>query len=280
VADAALLLAAIAGADPSDPLSQAARAGDAAPALRDDALAGVRLGLVEAHVPRAQMAADALTAWDRAVGTCARRARWWSRSRRRSRAPPCATPSPRPARARGDVAGDPNSPAPTANALLQYFAGAPRRRRRAGGGAARLRGLPRVLRRAPRDVRGVRAAARPPDGRRPGRAVVRALARRGVAALAASMRAAGVAAMVYPTMPFAAPRAEDRWPDVRTALGYGNWLGLPEVSVPAGSAPTGCRRSTSRWSGFRGRTPACWRWRTPTSAGRAASPRPPAPPEA
>ena len=26
----------------------------------------------------------------------------------------------------------------------------------------------------------------------------------------------------------------DPWPDVRTTLGYGNWLGLPEVSVPAG----------------------------------------------
>jgi aspartyl-tRNA(Asn)/glutamyl-tRNA(Gln) amidotransferase subunit A len=40
-------------------------------------------------------------------------------------------------------------------------------------------------------------------------------------------------------MPFASPRAEDRWPDVRTALGYGNWLGLPEVSVPAGLGADG-----------------------------------------
>jgi len=55
-----------------------------------------------------------------------------------------------------------------------------------------------------------------------------------VAKLAESMRAAGVVAMVYPTMPFTAPRAVDSWPDIRTALGYGNWLGLPEVSVPAG----------------------------------------------
>ena len=60
-----------------------------------------------------------------------------------------------------------------------------------------------------------------------------------VAALAASMRAAGVVAMVYPTMPFNAPRAVDKWPDVRTALGYGNWLGLPEVSVPAGLGADG-----------------------------------------
>ncbi|HWJ23014.1 MAG TPA: hypothetical protein VNS52_11730, partial [Gemmatimonadaceae bacterium] len=60
-----------------------------------------------------------------------------------------------------------------------------------------------------------------------------------VAALAASLRAAGVAAMVYPTMPFNAPRAVDKWPDIRTALGYGNWLGLPEVSVPAGLGADG-----------------------------------------
>src|SRR5258706_5074805 len=60
-----------------------------------------------------------------------------------------------------------------------------------------------------------------------------------VSALAASMRAARMAAMVYPTMPFNAPRAVDPWPDIRTALGYGNWLGLPEVSVPAGLGADG-----------------------------------------
>ena len=53
------------------------------------------------------------------------------------------------------------------------------------------------------------------------------------------MRVAGVAVMVYPTMPFNAPRAVDDWPDIRTALGYGNWLGLPEVSVPAGLGADG-----------------------------------------
>ena len=45
--------------------------------------------------------------------------------------------------------------------------------------------------------------------------------------------------MVYPTMPFNAPRAVDKWPDIRTPLGYGNWLGLPEVSVPAGYGADG-----------------------------------------
>ena len=34
-------------------------------------------------------------------------------------------------------------------------------------------------------------------------------------------------------------RAADDWPDIRTALGYGNWLGLPEVSVPAGLGADG-----------------------------------------
>jgi Asp-tRNA(Asn)/Glu-tRNA(Gln) amidotransferase A subunit family amidase len=60
-----------------------------------------------------------------------------------------------------------------------------------------------------------------------------------VAALAGSMRAAGVTVMVYPTMPFSAPRAVDDWPDIRTTLGYGNWLGIPEVSVPAGMGSDG-----------------------------------------
>ena len=69
VADAALLLAAIAGADASDPLALGGTF-DAAPfaALAEGSLAGVRLGLVEAHVPRTQMSADAIAAWDRAVG--------------------------------------------------------------------------------------------------------------------------------------------------------------------------------------------------------------------
>jgi len=51
---------------------------------------------------------------------------------------------------------------------------------------------------------------------------------------ARTFRAQRLDAMIYPTMPFPAPRAVDPWPDIRTTLGYGNWLGLPEVSVPAG----------------------------------------------
>jgi Asp-tRNA(Asn)/Glu-tRNA(Gln) amidotransferase A subunit family amidase len=77
VADAALLLAAIAGPHPSDSLARTAR-WDRGPlaALLDgvpgaasgNPLGGARLGLVEAHVPRTQMTAEAVATWDRAVG--------------------------------------------------------------------------------------------------------------------------------------------------------------------------------------------------------------------
>ena len=45
--------------------------------------------------------------------------------------------------------------------------------------------------------------------------------------------------MVYPTLPFNAPRLGQSWPDMPVALSYGNWLGLPEVSVPAGIGADG-----------------------------------------
>src|SRR5947209_20121457 len=58
VADAALLLAAIAGADAVDPLSISdGWDASALTLLRDDALAGVHVGAADAHVPRAQMTA-------------------------------------------------------------------------------------------------------------------------------------------------------------------------------------------------------------------------------
>src|SRR5436190_811319 len=123
-ADAALLLAVIAGADASDPLALGTSF-SAAPfaALRDDALSGVRLGVVEAHVPRPQMSAEAVSMWDRALGDL--------RAAGATLAPftPAVTLATyrdefaASAHARGDVAVDPKSPAPTANALLRYFAG-------------------------------------------------------------------------------------------------------------------------------------------------------------
>jgi aspartyl-tRNA(Asn)/glutamyl-tRNA(Gln) amidotransferase subunit A len=238
VADAALLLAAIAGADASDPLALAG-AFDGAPfaALRDDALSGVRLGLVEAHAPREQMTAEALATWDRAVGDLRGAGAVVD-----TFAPPVTLQTYRDAfaaasRARGDVEPDPKSPAPTANALLRYFEG-----RRGDARAAVRRGYPAY--RAFYDVLPATYEECEPLLNRPMTedAASRSFARSRaevVSALAAAMRAAGVAAMVYPTMPFNAFRVADGWPDVRTPLGYGNWLGLPEVSVPAGRGADG-----------------------------------------
>ncbi|HEY2026216.1 MAG TPA: amidase [Gemmatimonadaceae bacterium] len=247
VADAALLLAVIAGADSTDPLARAdAEAAAAVAALRrgppfaslhDEALAGVRLGLVEAHVPRAQMTAEALAVWDRAVADLHAAG---------ATAEPFVPAVTRvdfrdafvnAARARGDVAVDARSPAPTANALLRYFAGRTTDARAAvRRGYAAYRAFYDVL---PATFEECEPLLDQPMADDPaGRSFARSRAEV-VAALAASMRTAGVAAMVYPTMPFNAPRAVDPWPDVRTALGYGNWLGLPEVSVPAGMGADG-----------------------------------------
>jgi Asp-tRNA(Asn)/Glu-tRNA(Gln) amidotransferase A subunit family amidase len=238
VADAALLLATVAGADLSDPLAlSVAWSGMSALRLRDDALAGVRVGLVEVHVPRSQMTAEALSIWDRAVGDL----------RAAGATVEPFTPAvtrvdfrdafAAAAHARGDAAVDARSPASTANALLQYFAG-----RTDDARAAMRRGYPAyqafydVLPKTYEECEPLLGQSIVDDPA--GRSFARSRADV-VASLAASMRAAGVAAMVYPTMPFNAPRAVDPWPDIRTALGYGNWLGLPEVSVPAGLGADG-----------------------------------------
>ena len=130
-----------------------------------------------------------------------------------------------------------NSPAPTANALLRYFAG-----RTDDPRAAVRRGYPAY--RAFYDVLPATFEECEPLLERPMARIRRddrspARAPRSWRSSRQSMRAAGVAAMVYPTMPFNAPRAVDKWPDIRTPLGYGNWLGLPEVSVPAGIGADG-----------------------------------------
>jgi Asp-tRNA(Asn)/Glu-tRNA(Gln) amidotransferase A subunit family amidase len=238
VADAALLLAAIAGADPSDWLART-DGWDGAPlaALSDDALAGVRVGLVEAHVPRAQMTPEALAVWDRAVGDLRAAGAGVVPF-----APAVTLTSYRAAFAaaaglRGDVVGEPKSPPTTAHALYRYFAG------RSGSPRAAVRqGYPAY--RAFYDLLPASFDECEPLLERPladDQAAVSFARSRAevVSALAESMRAAGVVAMVYPTMPFNAPRAADDWPDIRTALGYGNWLGLPEVSVPAGLGADG-----------------------------------------
>lgn len=238
VADAALLLAAIAGADASDPLSHgsALDAGSLS-ALRDDALDGLRLGVVEAHVPRERMSSNATAIWDRAVGDLRSAGATVD-----AFAPPVTLANYRQAfadaeRARGDVKGDSRSPAATANALYRYFAGrtgAPLEAVRRGYAA--YRSFYDVL---PERFDDCVPLLRQPMERDPaGQSFARSRADV-VAALARSMRAAGIAAMVYPTMPFNAFRLAEGWPDIRTPLGYGNWLGLPEVSVPAGLGEDG-----------------------------------------
>jgi len=235
-ADAALMLAVIAGADPTDPLSFGSAARNLG-GLRDDALKGVRLGIVEAHVPREKMTPDALGAWDRALADL--RA---AGAVVEPFAPAVTLADFRRAftdaeKARGDVAGNSRSPAATANALYIYFAGrtgdpleAVRR------GYAAYRSFYDVLPARFEDC--VPLLQQPLERDAAGQSFARS---RGevVVALGRSMRAAGVAAMVYPTMPFNGFRLADGWPDVRTALGYGNWLGLPEVSVPAGLGADG-----------------------------------------
>ena len=127
--------------------------------------------------------------------------------------------------------------APTANALFEYFAGRtddPRDAVRRGYAA--YQHFYDVLPKTYEECEPL--LDQPMENDPAGRSFARSRAAV-VAKLADSMRSAGVVAMVYPTMPFNAPRAVDDWPDVRTALGYGNWLGLPEVSVPAGLGADG-----------------------------------------
>ena len=238
VADAALLLAVVAGADASDPLAlSSAWNGASLSALRDDALNGVHLGMVELHVPRDQMTSEALAVWDRAVGDLRAAG---------AVVEPFVPPVTRmdfrdafaaAARERGDVAVDPDSPGPTANALFRYFAGRVEDPRAAvQRGYAAYQKLYDVL---PRTFEECEPLLERPMTEDPaGRSFARSRATV-VGALAESMRAARVEVMVYPTMPFNAPRVVDKWPNVRTTLGFGNWLGLPEVSVPAGLGADG-----------------------------------------
>ncbi|MDB4916862.1 MAG: putative amidase, partial [Gemmatimonadetes bacterium] len=238
VADAALLLDAIAGPDASDGLALTTpwRRGALA-ALRDDALTGARLGLVEIHVPRAQMSAESLFVFDRALADLTSAGAIVEPS-----APTVTRVNVRAlfaeaARTRGDVAPNANSPAATANALYRYFG--------THGGDARKdveRGL--AAYRAFYDVLPTeweemsKLIVQPYETDAAGLSFARSRATV-VAQLAETFRAQRLDAMIYPTMPFPAPRAADSWPDIRTTLGYGNWLGLPEVSVPTGLGADG-----------------------------------------
>lgn len=238
VADAALMLDAMAGYDADDGLSlrtpwPRGRLGG----LRSDALRGVRLGMVEVHAPRAQMAAECLAVLDRALADCGK-----AGALIEAFAPPVDRTNYREqflssATARGDVVPNANAPAATANALRRYF-----ERQGVDAADAMQRGLAPF--RAFYDVLPDTWAAFEPLTRMPYEDDAASVSFRRsrdtvVRALAAQMHARRVDAMIYPTMPFAAPNATSPWPDVRTPLGYGNWLGLPEISVPAGYGADG-----------------------------------------
>jgi Asp-tRNA(Asn)/Glu-tRNA(Gln) amidotransferase A subunit family amidase len=238
VADAALLLSVVGGADPSDPLSQSGNFNTTSiTTLREDALHGVKLGIVDSHVPRAQMTPEAIAMWERAVGdlrAAGAMVDTFAAAATRINYRELFTAA---AKDRNDVPVDADSPPPTANALFKYFAGRandPRAAIRKGYDAYRkyYDVLPATYDECEK------LFDQPMEHDPAGQSFAKSRATV-VAALAASMRDAGVTAMVYPTMPFAAPRAVDAWPDIRTALGYGNWLGLPEVSIPAGLGADG-----------------------------------------
>ncbi|HEY4306037.1 MAG TPA: amidase [Gemmatimonadaceae bacterium] len=238
VADAALLLSVVAGPDSSDPLALS-QAFDPLPfwSLSDTSLNDVKLGIVDSHVPRDKMTTEALVMWDRALAdlrAAGATVDVFDAAANRVNYRDLFNAS---ATARGDVPVNADSPPPTANALQLYFAGRAKDARAAiRRGYDAYRKFYDVL---PATYEQCASLFDQPMTRDPaGQSFAKARAEV-VAKLAASMRAAGIAAMVYPTVPFNAPRAADAWPDIRTALGYGNWLGLPEVSVPAGMGADG-----------------------------------------
>lgn len=238
VADAAVMLEALAGYDRDDALSlpTAWRRGLLG-TLDANALRGARLGFVELHAPRAQMRAASLSVLDDAIADCVQ-----AGAIVEAFVPPVDRVTYRDqfvaaAKARGDVAPDANAPAATANALRRYFerqgVNADEAMRR---GLAPYRAFYDVL---PADWRAFEAISRLPYERDPASVSFLRSREEVVRLLADRMSALSLDAMIYPTMPFPAPDATQPWPDVRTPLGYGNWLGLPEISVPAGYGADG-----------------------------------------
>lgn len=238
VADAALMLDAIAGPDASDGLALTTPwVHGALAALAEDALHGARLGLVTAHVPRDQMTTASLELWDRALRDLMTAGAVVEESTPTVTLRTVRQQFTDAAKARGDVTPDSRSPAATANALLRYFerhAGDPREMVRRG--LAEYQSFYDVL---PTDWSEMSRIMVEPYERDPAGVSFARSRRDVVAQLADTFRTEQIEAMIYPTMPFPAPRAVDPWPDIRTTLGYGNWLGLPEVSVPTGLGPDG-----------------------------------------
>ncbi|HJP61023.1 MAG TPA: amidase, partial [Gemmatimonadaceae bacterium] len=238
VADAALLLAAIAGPDPSDGLAlRTPWKRGSLRQLSDGALRGARLGLVEVHFPRAQMSAESVSVFERALADLKSAG---------AIVDTFAAPVTRvnfrtlfadASKARGALAPNPYAAAPTANALYRYFlTHGGDARRDVARGLAPYQSFYDVLPKDPSEM--ARLIVQPYEDDISGLSFARSRATV-VAQLADAFRTQNIAAMVYPTMPYPAPRAVDKWPDIRTPLGYGNWLGLPEVSVPTGLGADG-----------------------------------------
>jgi Asp-tRNA(Asn)/Glu-tRNA(Gln) amidotransferase A subunit family amidase len=148
------------------------------------------------------------------------------------------------------VAVNDNSPAPTANALYRYFAGrSPDPLGAIRRGYAAYRAFYDVL---PETYEACEPLLTQPMEQDPaGQSFARSRATV-VKTLTDAMRAAGIAAMVWPTMPFNALTLGGRWPDIRTTLSYNNWLGLPEVSVPGGIGADGMPAGNLSVVGFPG----------------------------
>ena len=141
------------------------------------------------------------------------------------------------AKDRGDVAPNANAPAATANALFRYFSThGGDARKDVERGLAAYRAFYDVL---PKEWSEMATLIDQPYERDPAGVSFAKSRATLIAQMAEEFRAHRVDAMIYPTMPFPAPRAADPWPDVRTTLGYGNWLGVPEVSVPTGLGADG-----------------------------------------
>ena len=243
VADAALLLDAIAGPDASDGLALTVpwRRGTLA-ALRSSALERARLGVVDAHVPRAQMSAEAIAVFDRAIEDCIAAGAVVDPYKPGVTRETFREQFEAVAKSRGDVVPNANSPAATANALLRYFQRHGDSTHSFNARDAVRRGL--VAFRAYYDVLPVEWDAMAqlidqPYERDPASLSFLRSRKTVVAELTDSMQAQRLDALVYPTMPFNAFVTSTGWPDVRTPLGFGNWLGLPEVSVPAGYGADG-----------------------------------------
>jgi len=238
VADAALLLDAIAGPDPSDGLAlRTSWKRGTLTRLNDDALRGAKLGLVEVHFPRAQMSPESVSMFERAIADLKSAG---------AVVDTFAAPVTRvnfrtlfadASKARGELAPNPYAAAPTANALYRYFlTHGGDARQDVAHGLAPYQSFYDVL---PKDWNEMaKLIVQPYEEDISGLSFARSRATV-VAQLAAAFSEQHIDAMVYPTMPYPAPRAVDKWPDIRTPLGYGNWLGLPEVSVPTGLGADG-----------------------------------------